>query len=449
MSVKIEKKNNNIYEMEITVGVEEVSAAFDRVMKRAGQGLSIPGFRKGKAPKHIIERYVDKDAVKNEVMEQVSYPALFEAYKEHSITPVSRPAMQVVQFEADKDLIFKVTVETKPDVELGQYKSLGIERQAVEVTDEQVAEELERRQNRHAKLIPVEDGEIIDQDIVTIDFEGFLGDVPFEGGKGENHELTIGSGTFIPGFEEQLKGAKSGQELEISVKFPEGYHSEELSEKDAMFKVKINGIKRKELAALDDEFAKDVSEFDTLEELKQDIREKMISAAEARRDNEYKTEVIKKVAENAVCEIPEGMKQERIDALMEDLQQNMSYQGISMEQYCQYVNTSREALRESFSQQATDGLKTELVLEAIAEKEGITVTDEEIESEINRMAMQYGRTAEELKSALEARGEMQMFKMSLTSEHTVDFLVKNNGAGQESAAAQNTDSESNVTEENE
>lgn len=433
MSVTVEKKSKNTYELEITVGVEEVSAAFERTIKRAGQGLNIPGFRKGKAPKHIIERYVDEEQVKNDVLEKIAYPAMFEAYQENSLTPVSRPSMQVVQFERDKDLIFKVTVETKPEVALGQYTGLAIEKQPIEITEEQVAEELERRQNRHATLMPVEDGEILTQDIVTIDFEGFLGDVPFEGGKGENHELTIGSGTFIPGFEEQLIGAKNGQEMEIQVKFPEEYHSVDLSGKDAMFKVKINGIKRKLLAPLDDEFAKDISEFETLDELKQDIKEKMAIAAEGRRDNEYKADVIKAVVGNAECEIPEGMVQERIDGLMEDLQQNLSYQGISMEQYWQYVNSNKEAMRASFDQQAREGLKSELVLEAIGLKEGVTIADEDVEAEIEKMALQYGRTAEELKAALESRGEMNYFKAGLISERTVDFLIKNNGVGQETA----------------
>lgn len=431
MSVTVEKKSKNSYELEITVGVEEVSAAFDRTIKSAGQGMNIPGFRKGKAPKHIIERYVDKEQVKNDVLEKLAYPAMLEAYHENAITPASRPSIQVVQLEADKDLIFKVTVETKPEAELGQYTGLGIEKQPVEVTEEQVAEELERRQNRHATLMPVEEGTVIDQDMVTIDFEGFLGDVPFEGGKGENHELTIGSGTFIPGFEEQLIGAKNGQELEISVKFPDEYHSADLSGKDAIFKVKINGIKRKLLAPLDDEFAKDVSEFETLDELKQDIKEKMAIAAQGRRDNEYKTEVIKAIVGNAECELPEGMVQERIDGLMEDLQQNLSYQGISIEQYWQYVNSNREAMRASFDQQAREGLKSELVIEAISKKEGFTVTEEEVQTEIEKLAEQYGRTPEELRAALESRGEMNYFKVGLISEKTIDFLIKNNGVGQE------------------
>ncbi|UWG96935.1 trigger factor [Dehalobacter sp. DCM] len=433
MSVTVEKKSKNAYELEITIGVEEVSAAFDRTIRRAGQGMNIPGFRKGKAPKHIIERYVDKEQIKNDVLEKLSYPAMFEAYQENSITPVSRPSLQIVQFEEDKDLIFKVTVETKPDVELGQYTGLEVKKQPVEITEEQVAEELERRQNRHATLMPVEDGEVIDKDIAIIDFEGFLGDVPFEGGKGENHELTIGSGTFIPGFEEQLIGAKNGQELEINVKFPEEYHSQELAGKDAMFKVKINGIKRKLIATLDDEFAKDISEFETLDELKQDIKEKMALAAQGKRDNEYKAEIIKAVVEKAVCELPEGMVQERIDGLLQDLQQNLSYQGISLEQYMQYLNSNKEAMRANFDLQARDGLKTELVIEAISKKEGIDVSDEEVEAEIVKLAEQYGRTPEELKAALEARGELNYFKAGLISEKTVDFLIKNNGDGQETA----------------
>ncbi|NLP45251.1 MAG: trigger factor, partial [Peptococcaceae bacterium] len=267
MAVKIESQEKSKVVMEITVDAAEISAVYTRVAKKLAGQINVPGFRKGKAPKHIIKRYVDKEYLDNEVFEQVVRPALVDAYQETGIFPVSTPKVDVVQLEDGKELIFKATVEVKPEVELGQYTGLNIEKKSAEVTDEQVDQELERRQNLHAELVPVEDGEVKEQDIVNIDFEGFKDGEPFEGGKAEGHDLTIGSGSFIPGFEEQLIGAKAGQELEINVRFPDDYHSDDLAGKDAMFKVKINSIKRKRLLPLDDEFAKDISEFDTLAEL--------------------------------------------------------------------------------------------------------------------------------------------------------------------------------------
>lgn len=431
MSVKVEETKKNTFILEITVEAEQVSAAYTRLMKKAGQGMNVPGFRKGKAPQHIIERYVDKDSLKSDVVEQLAYPALLKAYEENSIIPVSRPHMEVVQVEDGKELIFKVTVETKPEVVLGEYTELEVEKKKPEIMEEQLDEELKRRQNMHAKLISVEEGGAMDQDIVTIDFEGFKDGIPFEGGKGENHDLTLGSGTFIPGFEEQLIGVTVGQETEINVRFPEVYQSADLAGQETMFKVTVKGIKRKELAPLDDEFAKDISEFDTLAELREDIKQKMTTAAELKLDNQFRADIIKKAVENAACEIPEGMIQERIDALMEDLRTNLSYQGVSMEQYYEYVNSNRIKLRESYSIQAAEGLKAELVLEAIAKKEEIKVSDDDVEKELEKIAQQNGRSVEELKATLEARGEKEFFKLGLISDRAVDFLVENNSAKKE------------------
>lgn len=428
MSVKVEKIEKNKVEMEITVEASEVTKSFDRVAKKVAGEINVPGFRKGKAPRHIIEKYVGQDYLKNEALEILLSPALIRAYNEAEILPVSRPSVDIVQIEEGQDLIFKATVEVKPEVELGQYTGLAIEKKPVEVTEEQIDEELKRRQNIHAKLITVEDGEVQNQDIAIIDFEGFKDGVPFEGGKGENHELTIGSGTFIPGFEEQLIGAKIDQEMEINVRFPDEYHSQDLAGQDAMFKVKINGIKRKELVPLDDEFAKDVSEFDTLAELREDIKQKTIAATELRMNNEFRTEVLKAVVNNTSLEIPEGMVEERIDQMMEEMRMNLSYQGITLEQYLQYTNTDMDQMRENSRIQATEGIKTELVLEAIAKKEEITVTDEDVEQEMVKLSQQYGRSVEELKAALAARGESQWFKVGIISDRAIDFLVEKNTA---------------------
>jgi len=444
MAVKIESQEKSKVVMEITVDAAEISAVYTRVAKKLAGQINVPGFRKGKAPKHIIKRYVDKEYLDNEVFEQVVRPALVDAYQETGIFPVSTPKVDVVQLEDGKELIFKATVEVKPEVELGQYTGLNIEKKSAEVTDEQVDQELERRQNLHAELVPVEDGEVKEQDIVNIDFEGFKDGEPFEGGKAEGHDLTIGSGSFIPGFEEQLIGAKAGQELEINVRFPDDYHSDDLAGKDAMFKVKINSIKRKRLLPLDDEFAKDISEFDTLAELKEDIKQRMLEAEEIRLANELKNEVLKKVVDNASVELPEGMVEERIEYMIQDLQRNFAYQGIPREEFQKYVDTHKLELHENYRVQATEAIKTELVLEQIAKQENITITDEDVEQEMEKLANQYGRDVADLKAALAASGELELFKAGLINDRTVDFLVeKNTSEKQETETA----SENTVTEE--
>ncbi len=444
MAVKIESQEKSKVVMEITVDAAEISAVYTRVAKKLAGQINVPGFRKGKAPKHIIKRYVDKEYLDNEVFEQVVRPALVDAYQETGIFPVSTPKVDVVQLEDGKELIFKATVEVKPEVELGQYTGLNIEKKSAEVTDEQVDQELERRQNLHAELVPVEDGEVKEQDIVNIDFEGFKDGEPFEGGKAEGHDLTIGSGSFIPGFEEQLIGAKAGQELEINVRFPDDYHSDDLAGKDAMFKVKIDSIKRKRLLPLDDEFAKDISEFDTLAELKEDIKQRMLEAEEIRLANELKNEVLKKVVDNASVELPEGMVEERIEYMIQDLQRNFAYQGIPREEFQKYVDTHKLELHENYRVQATEAIKTELVLEQIAKQENITITDEDVEQEMEKLANQYGRDVADLKAALAASGELELFKAGLINDRTVDFLVeKNTSEKQETETA----SENTVTEE--
>lgn len=441
MTVKVEQIEKNKVSLEIAVGADEFSLAINRAAKKIAGEINVPGFRKGKAPRHIIERYVGKEYLENEALEPLLGPAYAKAVEESDIWPVSKPEVEVIQAEEGKDVIFKAVVEVKPEVELGQYIGLEVPKNDPEVTEEQIDEELKRRQDMHAKLVPVDDGEVLDKDIVTLDFEGFIDGVAFEGGKGKDHELTIGSGTFIPGFEEQLKGARKDQELEVNVPFPDEYHSKELAGKEAVFKVKVNAIKRKELVLLDDEFAKDISEFDTLAELREDIRQKMISAAEIRMNNEYRAEVVKKVVDNASVEIPESMIIARIDSMITDLKTNLSYQGISMEQYYEYINNNEDKLRENYRTQAVETVKTELVIEAIAKKENIAVSDEDVEKEMIKLSEHYGRQVEELKTALAARGELDWFKIGIVSDRTIDMLVENNSIEKKEPEeqAENTD----------
>lgn len=440
MAVKVEKVEKNKVALEISVEAGEFDTAINKTAKKLAGQVNIPGFRKGKAPRHLVERHLGKEYVLNEALEPVLGPAYVQAIQESEIEPVSRPEVELVQVEEGKDLIFKAVVEIKPEVELGQYTGLSVEKQEVAVTDEEVEQELQRRQEMHAKVEVIEEGKVQDKDIVTIDFEGFVDDVPFEGGKAEDHELTIGSGAFIPGFEEQLIGAEIGQEVDVNVKFPDEYHSKELAGKDALFKVKIKGIKRKELIPLDDEFAKDVSEFDTLDELRQDIKQKMITATEMRLNNEHRAEVVKKAVENANVEVPEGMIEMRIDSMLNDLQTNLSYQGLTIEQYCNYINSSEEKLREDYRSQAVEGIKTELVLEQIGKDLDIAISDEDMDAEMLKLSEHYGREVEELKTTLAARGELDLFKQGMISDKVIDYLVEHNAEDQNNQESPETDS---------
>lgn len=443
MAVTLEKIEKNKVSLEIKVAAEEFTSAVNRAAKKVAGEINVPGFRKGKAPRHIVERYVGLEYLQNEALEPLLGPAYVKAVQESSIEPVARPEVELIQVEEGKDLIFKAVVEVKPEVELGQYTGLNIQKESGEVTEEQLEQELKRRQELHAKLVTLEDGEVQAKDIVNINFEGFIEGEAFPGGKGENHDLTIGSGTFIPGFEDQLVGARTGQEIDVNVIFPAEYHSKELAGKEAVFKVKVNSVKRKELVPLDDEFAKDISEFDTLEELKEDIRQKMVTAAEMRVNNEHRAEIVKNVVEKAEVDIPQGMIENRIESMIEDLKTNLSYQGITLEQYCGYINSDEAQLKENYRNQAIEGIKTELVLEAIAQKEEISASEEDIQKEMEKLSEHYGRKVEELQQALEARGELDWFKVGIVSDRTIDFLVERNSEKKQETGDQteNIDSE--------
>ncbi|WP_206811020.1 trigger factor [Paradesulfitobacterium ferrireducens] len=426
MSVKVEKIEKNVVELEVTVEAGKFSAAVNTAAKKLAGRVNIPGFRKGKAPRRLVEQAVGTEALYNEALDHLLGPAYAEAVTESAIDPVDRPDVDLVQIEEGKDLIFKAKVTVKPEVELGEYKGLQVEKEAVTVDDAKIEEELKRKQDQHARLITIEEGKAEEGDTATIDFEGFVDGVAFPGGKGENYGLGIGSGTFIPGFEEQLVGAEIGQEVDVNVKFPDEYHSEDLAGKEALFKVKIHKIQRKELAPLDDEFAKDVSNFETLEELKEDIRKRLIETEEKRVENAFRNAVIAKAVDNASVEIPEVMIDKRVDAMVHDLEHNLSYQGLNLEQYFAYTNSNETDMRERFRPQAAESVKTELVLEGIAKAEGIQVSEDELNEELKKLGELYKQDPEALKQSLIARGELEYYKQSLVNDKTVKFLVENN-----------------------
>ncbi|AGA70489.1 trigger factor [Desulfitobacterium dichloroeliminans LMG P-21439] len=424
MSVKMEKIEKNSVELEVTVDAKVFSAAVNKAAKALASKVNVPGFRKGKAPRIMVERHVGTAALYNDAADDILGAEYMKAVDEAGIEPVDRPEIELVQIEDGQDLIFKAKVTVKPEVELGSYQGLEVEKTAAMVTDEEVEQDLVRKQDQHAKILNLEEGSVQDKDNTNIDFSGSVDGVLFDGGTAEGYDLVIGSGSFIPGFEEQLIGAQIGQEVDVNVRFPDEYHVEDLKGKEALFKVKVNRIKRKEIAALDDEFAKDISEFETLDELKADLRDKLMKAAEQRAEAEYKNAVVAKAVDHASVEIPTAMIDNRIGMMLEDMAQNLSYQGLDLETYCQYTGTSMDSLKENIRPQASENVKTELVLEAIAKAEGIEVTEEELNSELAKLAERYQTSPENLKQALMARGEIGMYRQSLVSEKTVNFLVE-------------------------
>ena len=426
MSVKVEKIEKNVVEMEVTVAAERFEAAVNQAAKRLSYKVNIAGFRKGKVPRRLIEARLGLETLHQEALDNLLSPAYTEAVNESGIFPVDRPEIDIVKMEQGQELIFKAKVTVKPEVELGDYKGLGVEKEAVTVDDAQIEEDLKRRQNQHARVITLEEGKVEDGDTANIDFEGFVDGVAFAGGKGESYDLTVGSGTFIPGFEEQLAGAEIGQEIDVNVQFPAEYHSEDLAGKNAVFKVKINRLKRKELSPLDDEFAKDVSEFASLDELKDDIRQKLMKTAESRAEKNYRNAIVAKAVDNARVEIPEAMIDRRVDYMLHDMEHSLSHQGVSLEQYFAFTNSSEQDMRERFRPQAAESIKTELVLEAIGKQEGIQVAEDELNEQLANLAERTTMDVEQLKTDLAARGELESYRDSLVADKTVEFLVAQN-----------------------
>lgn len=423
MNCKIEKTDNaNEVKLEITVEASKFDDAMKKVYFKSAKYFNIPGFRKGKAPMNIVEKYYGKEIFYEDAFNEVASEAYEEALKENKVDAVSHPTIDVVQMEKGQDLIFTAVVQTKPEIELGKYKGIEIKKIEYNVSDDDINHELGHMQDHNSRLITVDDRPVEDGDITVIDFVGSVDGVEFEGGKAENHELTIGSNTFIPGFEDQIIGMKIDEVKDIKVKFPDEYFSKDLAGKDAVFKVTLHEIKKKELPELDDEFAKDVSEFDTLEELKASIKEKLEKQNEERAKYETEDAVIKAVCENAKLDIPSGMIELEVDNMIKDMEQRLSYQGMKFEQYMQMMGKTEEEFRKESEPQAIEAIKSRLALETIIEKEKIEATDEEVEEKLKEMAKNYGRSEEDL---LKNENIKEYIKNGITSEKAIDFLVKN------------------------
>lgn len=424
MNSKLENtKNANEVKLEITVEAEKFDAAIKKVYFKSAKYFNIPGFRKGKAPMQIVEKYYGKEIFYEDAFNEVAEEALEEAVKENNIEVVSRPNIDVKQIEKGKDLIFEATMQTKPEAELGKYKGIEIKKIEYNVTDEDIEHELGHMQEHNSRLVSIDDRAVESGDIATIDFEGFVDGVAFEGGKAENHDLEIGSNTFIPGFEDQVIGMKIDEEKDIVVTFPEEYFSKELAGKEATFKVKVHEIKKKELPELDDEFAKDVSEFDTLKELKEDIKAKKEKQNEERAKYETQDAVIKALCEDMKVEIPTGMIELEVENMLKDIEQRLSYQGLKLEQYLQMMGKTEEDIKKEYEPQAIEGIKSRLALEAVIKAEKIEATDSELEEKMKEMAKNYGKENDE--EFLKNENVKNYIKQGIASEKAIDFLVKN------------------------
>ena len=397
MSIKVEKTDKtNELKLTFTVEAEKFDEGMKTVYKKTAKYFSIPGFRKGKAPMSIIERTYGSSIFYEDTFNEI-VPEIYEKeLKENNIEAVSRPEIEITQMEKGKDLIFTAVVQTKPEVKLGKYKGVEVEKIDTSVVAADVKKELDRMAEKNARMVSVDNRAVKNKDIAVIDFEGFVNGVPFEGGKAENHELEIGSKTFIPGFEDQVIGMKIDEEKDINVKFPEEYFSKELAGKDATFKVKLHEIKVKELPAIDDEFAKDVSEFDTLKDLKASIKEKLVEDKKNQAKYQLEDAVIKEVAKNTEIDIPSGMIETELDNILKDIDGRLAYQGLNLAQYLKLINKSEDDMRKEYEAQASESVKTRLVLEAIVKAEKIEATDAEIEEKIKEMAKNYGKKEEEL-----------------------------------------------------
>lgn len=425
MTANWEKIEKNLGVLTVEVAADRVDAALDKAFKKVVTKVTVPGFRKGKVPRSMFEKRFGVESLYQDALDILLPEAYMEAVAEAGITPVDRPEIDIQQVGKGQELKFTAKVTVKPEVQLGEYKGVEVPAQSLEVTEEDIENELKQLQQRHAELVVVEEGAVENGDTVVIDFEGFADGVPFDGGKAEKYSLEIGSGSFIPGFEEQLVGLAKGEEKDIDVTFPENYHSEELKGKPVVFKIKLHDIKRKNLPVLDDEFAKDVSEFDTLEEYKQDISKRIAERKEQSGKRDLENAVVEKVSAAAEVEIPEAMIRDEVERMLGDFENRLKMQGMNLEMYFQFSGQDEEALKEQMQSDAEKRVLQSLVLEAVAQAEGIEASDEEVEEELSNLAKQYQREVDELRAILTANGNLESLKSDLVTRKTVQYLVDN------------------------
>ena len=424
MKVKVEniKDKANEVKLEFTVEAQKFEEAIQDVYKKNAKYFNIPGFRKGKAPFKMVEKAYGIQIFYEDAFNEIAGEAYVKGLEDNKIEAVSKPEIDIKQIEAGKDLIFTAVVQTKPEVTLGAYKGIELKKVEYNVTDKDVEHELEHIAEHNARLVAVEDRPVEKGDTVVIDFEGFVDGKAFEGGKAENHELEIGSGKFIPGFEDQIVGMKIDEDRDIKVTFPEEYPAKELEGKEATFKIKLHEIKKKELPEINDECATDASEFDTLEDWKKSIREKQEKANESKAKFEMEDAAIETVCKNAKVDIPSGMIETQLDNMEKDISSRLNYQGMNLDQYLQMIGKTKKEFRDENKEQAEKQVKTSLVLEAIMKDAKVEVTEEEIDAKIKEMAEMYGQKEEEVKQNPELR---KYVEESLKSEKTIHYIVDN------------------------
>ncbi|MGN1050003.1 MAG: trigger factor [Selenomonadaceae bacterium] len=424
MNVTAEKKDQQVV-LEVTVPAEDLAKAYDKAAKKVAQKVNIPGFRKGKAPLKVLERAVGKDYILQEAGEAIISETLPKALEEQNIDIVARPEIEDMKLELGQDVVYKAAVTPKPEVELGEYKGIQIEKFSTEVSDEDVQQQLVSMLDRQADMVEAEEGAAVENgSFITLDFKGTVDGVAFQGGESKDYPLEVGSNSFIPGFEEQLVGMKVGEEKDVNVTFPEEYHSEELKGKAAVFACKVNSIKKKVLPALDDEFAKKASTFQTLDELKADLRQKLEKSAASRAESNKREAALAKVCENAKVDIPAVMIENRVESMIQQMALNLESQGMKLEQYLQYAGMDITKLRENYKASAENNVKLDLVLEAVAKAEGVKVEAEDLDKEIEAMAVSYGATPAQVKKIIAEQGRLLDLTNTVLRRKTAQMLVE-------------------------
>lgn len=421
MSFKVKESNEKEAVLEITIAPEEFEKAVQKSYIKNIKHFNIPGFRKGKAPRKFVEKYYGEGVFYEDAVNAIVPDAYEDALTESKLDVVSQPTIDIEKIGAEDGLVFTAKVTLKPVVEIDGYKGIKVSKKEYTVKAEDVQREISTLQERTARVVEVTDRAIENGDIVNIDFEGFCDGVAFEGGKGENYDLTIGSGQFIPGFEEQLIGKNKDEETEVNVTFPEEYHAEELKGKPATFKVKIHKISKKELPELDDEFAKDVSSFDTFDALKKDIEEKLKEQADLRTKSEFENNAIEEVVKLMKADIPDCMIEQKIDTLIQDFEQRLAQQGLSVDKYMEYTGMEKDAFRDQFKERAESQVKTSLALEAIGKKENIEISDAEVEEELKKLAESYKMELDVLKKYINP----EELKADMILQKAIDFITEN------------------------
>ena len=423
MKVAVTKKEHNITELVIELPVEEVAKAYDKAFKKLVQQVNIPGFRKGKAPRKMIEKRVGEDGMRSEAFDFIIPDAYRQAVAENNVEPVGRPEVTEVTLNEGEPCVFTVSVITKPEVVLGEYKGLSVTASTTEVTDEEVDKQINALRERHAKMVVAEGAELGQGDFALIDFDGTVDGKPFSGGQSKGYPLEIGSGSFIPGFEDQLIGAKAGEEREVKVTFPADYFVAELAGKEAVFVTKINDVKRKELPELNDDFAKEAGDADTFAEMQEKTKEKLVEAAKEKDESAFREAALKQAVANATIEIPDIMVEDQVDHMIQDLDFSLRQRGLELDKYLGYMNTDMAGLRERYRPAALEEVRSELTLEAIVKAENIAVSDEDYAEETQKMAKAYKMAEAELNQMLADKRHAEAVKDTILRRKAAQLVV--------------------------